>query len=155
MLPAGWLASLRARVTEFREQRIGDMRTLTGFLNRRLAPAMSTVASASRRQEELSNRIERASAMLRTRAREEQNLRPLEGMDRRGKLQLRLQETVEGLSIAAITHYMVSLVSYALKPLKTVAPWVSPDWFSAASIPLIALLLCRAMKRAKDGIHAD
>lgn len=149
---------VRARVTEFREQRIGDMRTLSGFLSRRLAPAMSSVESASRRQEELSNRIERASALLRTRvdiAREEQNLRLLEGMNRRGKLQLRLQETVEGLSIAAITYYMVSLVSYGLKPVKTVLPWVSPEWISAASIPVIAFALWRAMQRIRAGFHED
>jgi len=97
---------VEARVTELRERRIGDMRTLGGFLARRMAPAMKTVDATARRQESLSNRIERGTALLRTRvdvAREEQNLALLADIDRRGKLQLRLQETVEGLSIAAIT----------------------------------------------------
>ncbi len=148
---------VRARITEFREERIGDMRTLNGFLSRRLAPAMHTVKAASRRQEELSNRIERASALLRTRvdiAREEQNLRVLEGMDRRGKLQLRLQETVEGLSIAAITYYMVSLVHRALEPLEGVLH-VHADWVAAASIPLIAFGLWRALHRIRTEFKTE
>lgn len=142
---------VHSRVTEFREERIGDMRTLNGFLSRRLAPAMHTVEAASRRQEELSNRVERASSLLRTRvdiAREEQNLRVLEAMDRRGKLQLRLQETVEGLSIAAITYYTVSLVHHGLKPLEGVLP-IHGDWIAAASIPIIAVGLWRAFHRIR------
>lgn len=149
---------VRDRVAELREQRIGDMRTLNGFLARRLAPAMHTVEAAARRQEQLSNRVARASALLRTRvdiAREEQNLRILEAMDRRGKLQLRLQETVEGLSVAAITYYMVALVGYGLKPLKGVVPYLNPDWVAAGSIPVIAFLLWRALHRIRIEFRTD
>jgi len=144
---------VRSRVSEFREERVGDMRTLNGFLSRRLDPAMHTVMAASRRQEELSNRIERASALLRTRvdiAREEQNLQVLSAMDRRSKLQLRLQETVEGLSIAAITYYMVSLVHRALEPLEGVLH-VHADAVAAASIPVIAFALWRSFRRIRTG----
>jgi uncharacterized membrane-anchored protein len=145
-------------VREFREQRIGDLRTLGGFLSRRLAPAMNSCAAAERRQEELSARIERASALLRTRvdvAREEQNQQLLAAMERRGKVALRLQQTVEGLSVAALTYYLVGLVGYGVKPLKQIFPNLNTDWVVAASIPLLAFLVWRAVGRLRHKLMSD
>jgi uncharacterized membrane-anchored protein len=149
---------VQARVREFREQRIGDLRTLGGFLSRRLAPAMNSCAAAERRQEELSARIERASALLRTRvdvAREEQNQQLLAAMERRGKVALRLQQTVEGLSVAALTYYLVGLVGYAVKPLKLIFPNLNTDWVVAASIPVLAFLVWRAVGRLRHRLMSD
>jgi hypothetical protein len=73
-------------------------------------PAMNTCAAMARRQEELSGRVARNSQLLRTRVDielERQNQELLAQMNNRAKVQLRLQETVEGLSIAAITYYSV------------------------------------------------
>ncbi|MDZ7651436.1 MAG: DUF3422 domain-containing protein [Burkholderiaceae bacterium] len=149
---------VQSRVREFREQRIGDLRTLGGFLSRRLAPAMNSCAAAERRQEELSARIERASALLRTRvdvAREEQNQQLLAAMERRGKVALRLQQTVEGLSVAALTYYLVGLVGYGVKPLKQIFPNLNPDWVVAASIPVLAFLVWRAVARLRQKLMSD
>jgi uncharacterized membrane-anchored protein len=147
-----------ARVRELREARIGDRRTISGFLNRRLAPAMDSCAAAARRQEELSARIERASALLRTRvdvAREEQNQKLLAAMDRRGKVSLRMQQTVEGLSVAAITYYGVGLVGYLVKPLKAVWPGLNPEWAMAAAVPLMAYVVWRAVERIRRELTRD
>ena len=149
-------AIVRSRVAEFREQRIGDVRTIGGFLSRRLAPAMSSAAAAARRQEELSARIERASTLLRTRvdvALEEQNQKLLVTMDRRSQASLRIQQAVEGLSVAAITYYGASLVSYLVKPLKHIWPGLETDWIVAASIPLIALGAWRVLEHVRNGVH--
>lgn len=149
---------VRARVAEFREQRIGDLRSLGGFLGRRLAPAMNSCAAAARRQEELSARIERASALLRTRvdiAREEQNQQLLAAMERRGKLSLRLQQTVEGLSVAALTYYAAGLIGYLAKPLKSVWPQLNPDWVVAAAIPLLAFAVWRGVRRVRRELGRD
>ena len=143
---------VQARVREFREKRIGDLRTLGGFLSRRLAPAMNSCAAAARRQEELSARIERASALLRTRvdvAREEQNQQLLAAMERSGKIGLRLQQTVEGLSVAALTYYLVGLVGYGVKPLKAVWPQLNTDWVIAGSIPVLAFIVWSAVGRLR------
>jgi len=148
----------QARVREFREQRIGDLRTLGGFLSRRLAPAMNSCAAAERRQEELSARVERASALLRTRvdvAREEQNQQLLAAMERRGKIALRLQQTVEGLSVAALTYYLVGLVGYGVKPLKSLWPSLNTDWVVAGSIPVIAYLVWRAVGKLRHKLMND
>ena len=149
---------VQARVREFREKRVDDMRTLGGFLSRRLAPAMNSCAAAARRQEELSARIERASALLRTRvdvAREEQNQQLLAAMERRGKVALRMQQTVEGLSVAALTYYLVGLVGYAVKPLSAVWPGLQPEWVVAASIPILALLVWRGVGRLRQRLMRD
>ena len=147
-----------ARVRELREARIGDRRTIAGFLSRRLAPAMNSCAAAARRQEELSARIERASALLRTRvdvAREEQNQKLLAAMERRGKISLRMQQTVEGLSVAAITYYAAGLLGYLAKPLKALWPAINPDWVVAAAIPLIAFAVWRAVHRLRRELIRD
>jgi uncharacterized membrane-anchored protein len=149
---------VRARVAELREQRIGDMRTIGGFLSRRLAPAMDSCAAAGRRQEETSARVERASALLRTRvdvAREEQNQQLLATMERRGKVALRLQQTVEGLSIAALTYYGAGLVGYLVKPLTAVWPWLDPGWIVAAAIPLLAFAVWRAVRRIRRELESS
>jgi uncharacterized membrane-anchored protein len=141
-----------SRVRELREARIGDRRTIAGFLSRRLAPAMDSCAAAARRQEELSARIERASALLRTRvdvAREEQNQRLLAAIERRGKISLRMQQAVEGLSVAAITYYGAGLIAYLAKPLRSVWPALNPDWVVAAAIPLLAFVVWRAVHRIR------
>jgi uncharacterized membrane-anchored protein len=146
---------VQARVNELREQRIGDLRTLSGFLLRRLAPAMNSCAAAARRQEALSARVERAGSLLRTRvdvAREEQNQQLLAAMDRRGKLQLRLQQTVEGLSVAAIAYYVVGLLGYLLKPIGSAWPQVKVEWITAALIPVVAYLVWRGLQRVRRRI---
>jgi uncharacterized membrane-anchored protein len=140
------------RVAELREERIGGIPTIGEFLARRLEPAINTVLATARRQQELSARIARASELLRTRvdiAREEQNSRLLAAMERRGKLSLRIQQTVEGLSVAAITYYAVGLLSYAVKPLKTLWPALNPDLITAAAIPLLAWLVWRGVHKVR------
>jgi uncharacterized membrane-anchored protein len=94
------------RIEALRESRIEGLQTIGDFMERRLLPAMRTCSSVHQRQEAIAERISRATALLRTRvdlAVEEQNRDLLASMDRRAKLQLRLQQMVEGLSTAAIT----------------------------------------------------
>ncbi|HVC10220.1 MAG TPA: DUF3422 family protein, partial [Burkholderiales bacterium] len=98
---------------------------------------------AERRLLELSERVARASALLATRvgvARERQNQDLLASMDRRASLQLRLQETVEGLSVAAITYYVVSLVGYAAKAREAAGVRINPAVAIGVAIPVVAVL---------------
>ena len=130
------------RIDELREERIQGLQTFREFTERRLAPAMSTCASVSARVESLSQRVARATQLLSTRvavSRERQNQQVLESMNRRAEAQLRLQQTVEGLSAAAITYYVVGLVGYAAKGLKALGLPVDADLAMAFSIPLVAL----------------
>ena len=106
------------RIAELRERPIPGTQTLGEFMNRRLSPAMATVHATARRLGSLSERVTRATALLRTRvdiATETQNQLLLEKLTKGQELQLRLQSTVEGLSIAAISYYVVSLLLYVGK----------------------------------------
>ena len=149
---------VQTRVGELREARLAGVPTISEFLERRLAPAINTVLATARRQQELSARIARASELLRTRvdiAREEQNQRLLAAMERRGKLSLRLQQTVEGLSVAAITYYAVGLIGYLAKALHGAWPSLNPDWITAGSIPILAYAIWRAVHRVRRELARD
>lgn len=111
---------VETRIGELREVRIEGQQRLGKFLDRRFAPAMDTVATTRGRLEALATRIERACALLRTRvdlSLQQQNQELLRSMDMRAQLQLRLQETVEGFSVVAISYYGVMLLSKLLHGL--------------------------------------
>ncbi len=92
--------------------------TWAGFLQRRVAPAMRTCRSVEERQANLSSKLTRATQLLRTWVDvevEKQNRDLLASMNNRARLQLRLQQTVEGLSVAAVSYYVVGLIGYLAK----------------------------------------
>jgi uncharacterized membrane-anchored protein len=127
------------RLNDLRQERIEGLQTFSEFLDRRFAPAMATCRATAVRQEDLSQRAARMASLLRTRvevALSDQNSRLLESMNRRAKLALRLQQMVEGLSVVAISYYLVGLIGYALKGLHNAGVPVDPDLGMALSIPV-------------------
>ncbi len=145
------------RIEELRETRIPGLPTLDEFMQRRLLPAMKTCEAISRRQEELSGRVARNSQLLRTRVDielERQNQELLTQMNRRAKLQLRLQETVEGLSVVVLTYYGSQLVQYLAKGTKEVHHF-NTDVITAVSIPLIAGLVAWGTRRMRRKLAAE
>ena len=148
----------KRRIEELREERLSGVQTIEEFMDRRLAPAMSTCASVEKRLLDLSERVARASDLLRTRVdieREQQNQALLASMNRRAQMQLRLQQTVEGLSIAAITYYVVGLVGYAAKALKEAGMHLSVELVTGASIPLVALAIWLAVRRVRKHLVTE
>jgi uncharacterized membrane-anchored protein len=108
------------RIAVLREERFKGRQTFYEFMMRRYDPAMRTVRSTETRLTTLVDRARRAGELLRTKVdveRSAQNQALLESMDKRADLQLRLQKTVEGLSVVAISYYAVSLVGYLAYPL--------------------------------------
>jgi uncharacterized membrane-anchored protein len=129
-----------ARLTELREQRVDGFQRLSVFLDRRLGPALRTCEATGARQGALAARVARASNLLRTRvdvALEAQNQDLLQSMNRRAQLQLRLQATVEGLSVAAISYYVVGLIGYVAKALKSTGLPLDADVVSGVAIPFV------------------
>lgn len=105
------------RLEELREDELSGHLTLTEFMTRRLTPAVKTCEAVSERLEDLSRRVDRASDMMRTRvelAIQSQNQQLLSSMDRRSKIQLMMQHTVEGFSVVAITYYLIGLLKLVL-----------------------------------------
>ncbi|MEY3993846.1 MAG: hypothetical protein RLZZ113_951, partial [Pseudomonadota bacterium] len=70
---------------------------------------------------------------------ESQQQELLSSMDRRAKLQLRLQQTVEGLSIIVMTYYATGLLQYVAKGLKEYGVPLDPDQVGLISVPTIAI----------------
>jgi uncharacterized membrane-anchored protein len=141
------------RIGELREAAIPGTQTIGEFMQRRLNPAIATVDATVQRLASLSQRVERASALLRTRvdiATESQNQQLLAKLTRGQELQLRLQATVEGLSIAAISYYVVSLLLYAAKAAKAAGAPIHPEIAAGALIPLVLWAVWRTTRR----IHA-
>ncbi|MFN7752151.1 MAG: DUF3422 family protein [Pseudomonadota bacterium] len=133
---------VRSRIAELREQRLPGLQTIDEFMARRLSPAMATCASLTSRLQELSQRVNRTSNLLSTRVnivRERQNQALLASMDRRARLQLRLQQTVEGLSVVAISYYMVGLVHYLALGVTTAGLPVRPELLTGLAVPVVAL----------------
>lgn len=140
------------RIVELREGRVPSVQTLREFTDRRLAPAMRTVRSVRDRQDSLSARIARAANLLRTRvdvALEQQNRDLLHSMDRRADLQLRLQETVEGLSVVVLSYYLVGLISYAVKALSKLGLPLNPDVAAGLAIPVVLVAVGLGIRRLR------
>lgn len=147
---AAYFELVDRRVEDIGESRLGGLQTLGEFIQRRLSPARSTCEWAARRQEALSQRISRTSNLLRTRVeieQQESSQELLGSMNRRQELQMKLQATVEGLSVAAITYYIVGLVGYLAKGgIELGWPW-SAETTTAAAIPVVAFAVWGSLRR--------
>lgn len=151
---AAYKAIVDERIAALRETRFEGRQGFGEFMMRRYEPAMRTVISMERRLERMSARALRASDLLRTRVdveRSAQNQSILESMDKRADLQLRLQHTVEGLSVVAISYYAVSLASYLLYPISEISG-LSKGFLTALVTLPVVLLVWGAVRRVRKRI---
>ncbi|HSH90235.1 MAG TPA: DUF3422 domain-containing protein [Ramlibacter sp.] len=146
------------RIADISESRLAGLQTIGEFMERRLSPARATCEWATRRQDALSQRVSRISNLLRTRVEIEQQQSSqalLATMNARQGLQLKLQATVEGLSVAAITYYIVGLVSYLAKGAHAIGwPW-SAESSAAFAIPVVALAVWWSLRRLHSRVFND
>ncbi len=148
-------AIVNQRIKVLREERLEGRQTFGEFMMRRYDPAIRTVKSAEARLATMADRAARAAELLRTRVdveRSAQNQRLLESMDRRADLALRLQHTVEGLSVVAISYYAVSLATYLLLPLAEARHWPK-SWLTAALVPLVVAAVWLMIRRIRRAMH--
>ncbi len=144
---------VQLRLHAIGERKAGGFPTWSSFLARRMSPAMRTCVATEERQATLSRKLARAATLLRTRVDvelEQQNQDLLKSMNARTRLQLRLQATVEGLSVAAITYYVVGLFGYLVKGAHD-ARWltVEPSYATAAFVPFAALAIWWIVRRIR------
>jgi uncharacterized membrane-anchored protein len=126
--------------------------TWAGLLQRRVAPAMRTCRSVEERQANLSEKLTRATTLLRTWVDvevEQQNRNLLASMNNRARLQLRLQQTVEGLSVAAVSYYVVGLIGYLAKGAGYGSHLLKPEIVTAASVPVAILAVWWGVRRIR------
>jgi uncharacterized membrane-anchored protein len=121
---------------------------------RRFDPAMRTVNSTERRLQSLTDRALRAGNLLRTRVdveRSAQNQDLLESMDQRAALQLRLQKTVEGLSVVAISYYAVNLMVYLAAPLAE-QTGLGKTWLTGMVVLPVVALVWWTVRRIRSAV---
>ena len=145
------------RLAALGEEAVVGYETWAGFLQRRVAPAMRTCRSIEERQANLSRKLARATTLLRTWVDvevERQNRNVLAAMNRRGKLQLRLQQTVEGLSVAAVSYYVVGLIGYLAKGAEPFGYGVNETIVTASSVPIVLVAVWLVVRRIRKS-HSD
>lgn len=144
---------VKLRLQTIGERKVGGLPTWSAFLARRMAPAMRTCATTEERQANLSRKLARAANLLRTRVdveQERQNQELLQSMNTRTRLQLRLQATVEGLSVAAISYYVVGLFGYLVKGAHEAGlVHVEPSYATAAFVPVAVLFIWWLVRRIR------
>jgi uncharacterized membrane-anchored protein len=133
---------VKLRITELREERIEGLQMLQEFMIQRLSSAMGTCELVHTKLETLSTRLGRASALLRTRvdlSMEAQIRDLLKSMDSRAHVQLRMQETVEGLSVVVLSYYLLGILGYGLKALKAAGHDLDVELMTGMAIPVVVL----------------
>ena len=141
-----------SRIEELREEPLWGQQTFREFMARRLGPAMKTCQAAAARQHNLEQRIGRATDLLRTRvdvALEVQNAAVLMRLNERARLQLRLQQTVEGISVVAIAYYAVSLLEHVFKAGETAGWPINPTLAAGIAAPVVLGLVWAAVRRLR------
>jgi uncharacterized membrane-anchored protein len=145
-------------IVQLRLQIIGEcpvagLPTWSSFLARRMSPAMRTCASTAERQANLSEKLARTANLLRTRVDvelERQNRDLLKSMNERTRLQLRLQTTVEGLSVAAVSYYVVGLFGYLVKGVHDRGYPVDVSLATALFVPVAMLAIWWMIRRIRS-----
>lgn len=143
------------RIHELREQRLPGLQPFREFMERRLAPAMATCETVLGRQDRLIARVQRTTALLRTRVEvqhEQQNRALLASMDRRAELQLRLQETVEGLSVGVLTYYLVSLLHHIFAALHAAGVHLDAEIATGIAVVPVAIVVWLGVNRVKRSL---
>lgn len=140
------------RIASLGEAPVPGLQTIGTFMERRLAPAMRTCVTVAERERALIDRIARAGQMLNTRIElvtQAINADLLASMDRRASTQLKLQRTVEGLSVAAIAYYVVSLLAYVFKGASHLVPPLGNPLALAIAAPFVVLVIWLASRRLR------
>ncbi len=140
------------RLSELREERISESQRLANFIQRRLNPAARTYKAILVRQEETAERINRAAQLLRGRievAIGKQNQQLLKSMNERAEAQYKLQRTVEGLSVVAITYYALGILTYLAAAIAGQFEWLSVKETVGFSVPFVLLTVWLGIQRLR------
>ncbi|MGO9941783.1 MAG: DUF3422 family protein [Rhodoblastus sp.] len=143
---------VQSRLKGIGEKSLQDYPSWTAFLTRRLNPAIQTCVNTEARQADLSRKLTRAAQLLRTRVDTEveaQNGALLRQMGERMHLQLRLQQTVEGLSVAAITYYISSVLNHLFEGAEKAGLEIDPTIATAIVIPFVAVFVWWTVRRIR------
>jgi len=142
---------VKDRIATFGYKAYSGYVDIGSYLDRSLPPAMRTCESVENRQANLSRKLARIANLLRTRVEieiENQNRNLLASMNQRTQMQLRLQQTVEGLSVAAVSYYVVGLFYYASQAMeKFLPPGFNPKVATGLFVPVAMFAVWSVVRR--------
>jgi len=150
-----YYALVLKRVENLKETNVVGIHRISNFLDRRLSPAMRTIESMDDRISILSRRVNRATNLLQTRINttlQVQNKELLDSMDQRARFQLRLQETVEGLSVVAISYYALGIINVMLEPIVDYIPDFNITLTTALCAPIVITAVFFSIRRIRKSI---
>ncbi len=146
-------ALVKNRLELIQEAKESQYSTISNFLSARFDPAIDTCNAVEARQARFSADVERATNLMRTGITlemERQNSAILEDMNRRNRLQMRLNRMVQGISAAGLTYYLTGLFSYVARGLKDanlLPAGISAETASAAVLPVALVIAWGFMAR--------
>ena len=146
------------RLKALDETPISDLMSLQDFTERRLTPAFRTSESVQARQTALSARLGRSTELLRTRINlklEQQNHQLLVSMDKKARMQLKLQQVVEGLSFVAISYYAAQLADKAVIAAAFWLPQLNVSLWRSISLPLVLLAVALLLMYLSRQLQKD
>lgn len=149
---------VQSRLQEIRQKRIQGLQTFSEFLERRLVPGVNYCFSTRDRLDNLSERMSRVGSLIRARVEvqiEEQNRDLLASMNHRAKMQFRLQRIVEGLSVVAITYYLLGLIKYGLEGIAATGSPINTHISAGIILPIILILVWLALYRARRSVETE
>ncbi|WP_374383038.1 DUF3422 family protein [Dongia sp.] len=152
---AAYAELVMRRLSDIREGRVDGLSRLSSFLDRRFTPAMRTCEAFVRRLDQLETGIDRASDMLRTRVDvnlQAQNSALLKDMESRSRTQLRIQEAVEGLSVFAISYYLIGLLKVVTDGLFPVENEHAHKLLAAIAVPIVLGAVWLGVKRLRRAL---
>lgn len=147
---------VQRRLDELQEERVEGAQRLSSLVNRRMRPAARTYRAILIRQAEMSERISRTSDLLRSHIDVElakQNKELLGSMNRRADQQLRLQQTVEGLSVVAISYYAIGILGYMVTPLTAYWHGLETKVLIGVLAPFVVLLVWLGIRRIRHSFE--
>ncbi|WDY57306.1 DUF3422 domain-containing protein [Pseudomonas sp. PSKL.D1] len=141
------------RLGELRESHVGDCQRLGVFIERRFKPTVRYCAATEQRLEQLTKNVANLGDLLQARVQvemEEQNAGILHSLNARADAQVKIQRAVEGLSIIAITYYLLNLFKLLYGGLNVLGLGLTARDALLAMAPPVALVLLVILLRIRQ-----
>lgn len=143
------------RLARLDETSIGESTTIQRYLDNRVQPALATCRAMEKRLTDLGTKVQHSIELLDatiTVSIQTQNQAVLDTILRTAQSQYRLQETVEGLSIIAISYYALGILGYVAEGLHEFVPVDKPVLLTFLA-PVVILVVFFSIRRLRRTIH--
>ncbi|HDS1737769.1 MULTISPECIES: DUF3422 domain-containing protein [Pseudomonas] len=141
------------RLGELRESHVGDCQRLGVFIERRFKPTVRYCSATEQRLEQLAKNVANLGDLLQARVQvemEEQNAQILGSLNARADAQVKIQRAVEGLSIIAITYYLLNLFKLLYGGLNVLGAGLAARDALLAMTPAVMLVLLVILLRIRQ-----